>query len=112
RRVGCSLLVQAVHWIWRLSDEGRGRLRANALRVPAPFSESCWAWVAPSSVYFGKGWVDDNTDALLERAYGANSRRRLVPWADFITVAGIDCNDRDAWIGAIESLGVTDAPKI
>ncbi|MEO2032017.1 MAG: hypothetical protein ABGZ35_08020, partial [Planctomycetaceae bacterium] len=111
RGSGGSLLVQAVNWIWRLSDEGRDRLRKDALRVPVP-SDSEWVWVAPSSVYFAKGWVDDDTDALLETAYGFDPLKRIVPWDVFVEETGADPGDREAWIGALESLGVSATPKI
>ena len=112
RQTGMRLLRQAIEWLWELSDTGRERLTRDALRVPVLMADKSWAWVPPSSVYFGPDWLREPLTRLLQEAYGHDPHRLLVPWVDFATNPGIPIQDQDDWIGAMELLGVSKSPKI
>lgn len=112
RQNGIRLLRQAVRWLWVLSESGRARLAKDALRVPASAPDGHWAWIPPSSAYFGSGWLDEPVDTLLRAAYGDGMHRRLVSWPDFSAALGIETEERNAWVGALEFLGVSRSPKM
>lgn len=114
KRTGIRLLRQAVRWLWALSETGRERLtRArDALRIPALCEGESWMWIRPSMAYFGRGWLSDPTDSFLHESYGHELERILLPWKPFSSDFNISDEDRDAWIGALELLGVSRSPKI
>lgn len=109
---GIRLLRQAMHWLWALSETGRERLTRDALRVPALDAGGSWMWIRPSMTYFGRGWFGEPTDALLHESYGHELERLLLPWESFSSSFGVSDEDRDAWIGALELLGVSRSPKL
>ncbi|OQB81201.1 MAG: hypothetical protein BWX88_04335 [Planctomycetes bacterium ADurb.Bin126] len=112
RQIGGKLLRQAVQWLLRLSDTGRGRLTRDALRVPAPAEDQAWVWVPPSGVYFGPGWTEEPCNSLLQEAYGHEPSRLLISWDAFAAEVGIPDDDRDDWLTALETIGVSRSPKI
>ena len=109
---GIRLLRQAMHWLLALSETGRERLTRDALRVPVLGTDGSWIWASPSSTYFGCGWLGEPTDSLLHESYGHELGRLLLPWEPFSSNFGIIGEDRDAWIGALELLGVSRSPKL
>jgi hypothetical protein len=109
---GIKLLRQAIQWLWALSETGRERLTTDALRVPALDPGGSWKWVPPSTTYFGRGWFGDPTDSLLQECYGHESGRLFLPWEQFSREFGVTNDDRGAWIGALELLGVSRSPKL
>ena len=109
---GIRLLRQAVQWLWALSESGRERLTKDALRVPVVGASGAWAWVAPSTTYFGSGWLGTPFDSLLLEAYGHEPARLLVPCQQFSIDFGMRDEERDAWIGAFELLGISRSPKV
>jgi hypothetical protein len=109
---GIRLLRQVMHWLWALSETGRERLTRDALRVPVPGASGSWIWVPPSMTYFGSGWLGDPTDSLLQESYGHEPGRLLLPWEPFSSAFGVTNEDRDAWIGALELLGISRSPKL
>ena len=114
KQSGIRLLRQAIRWLWALSETGRERLtRArDALRIPALCEGGSWLWIRPSVAYFGRGWLGDPTDSFLHESYGHELERILLPWVPFSSDFNISDEDRDAWIGALELLGVSRSPKI
>lgn len=111
-QMGIRLLRQAVQWLWALSESGRQRLTKDALRVPVAGPSGSWAWVPPNSTYFGAGWLGQHFDSLLQEAYGRDSVRLLVPWSVFAARFDLSDADREAWIGALELLGISRSPKL
>jgi hypothetical protein len=109
---GIRLLQQAIQWLWALSETGRERLTKDALRVPVLGAGGSWTWVPPSMTYFGRGWLGDLTDFLLQESYGHEPERLFLPWEQFSRDFGVAGDDRDAWIGALELLGVSRSPKL
>src|SRR5438132_3064755 len=109
---GIRLLRQAVQWLWALSESGRERLTKDALRVPVVGASGAWTWVTPSATYFGSGWLETQVDSLLLEAYGHKPTRLLVPWPQFSIDFGVCDEERNAWIGALELLGVSRSPKV
>ena len=109
---GIRLLRQAIQWLWALSETGRERLTKDALRVPVLGAGGSWTWVPPSITYFGRGWLGDPTDSLLQESYGHEPERLFLPWEQFSRDFGVAGDDRDAWIGALELLGVSRSPKL
>lgn len=112
RENGIRLLRQAVKWLWTLSEAGRARLTKDALRVPVTVTNGIWAWKPPCDTYFGSGWFVDPVDRLLREAYSHDPGRRICPWSDFARSFGVETEERDAWIGAMELLGVSRSPKL
>jgi len=109
---GIRLLRQAIRWLWALSETGRERLTRDALRIPALSAGESWMWIRPSVAYFGRGWLGDPADSLLHESYGHVLERILLPWVPFSSDFNISDEDRDAWIGALELLGVSRSPKL
>lgn len=109
---GIKLLRQAIQWLWALSETGRERLTADALRVPVLGAGGSWTWVPPNMTYFGRGWLGDQTDSLLQESYGHEPERLLLPWEEFSRDFVVADDERDAWIGALELLGVSRSPKL
>jgi hypothetical protein len=112
KQSGIRLLRQAIQWLWALSETGRERLTRDALRVPVRGASLVWKWVPPSTTYFGQGWIGDPTDGLLNGCYGEESNRLILPWEEFCLDFKVRSDDRDAWIGALEQLGVSRSPKL
>lgn len=112
KQSGIRLLRQAIQWLWALSETGRDRLTRDALRVPVRGTSETWKWVPPSTTYFGQGWFGDPTDLLLNECYGEESSRLVLPWEEFCLDFKAPSDDRDAWIGALELLGVSRSPKL
>lgn len=112
KQSGIRLLRQAIQWLWALSETGRDRLTRDALRVPVRGTSAAWKWVPPSTTYFGQGWFGDPTDLLLNECYGEEPSRLVLPWEEFCLDFKAPSEDRDAWIGALELLGVGRSPKL
>jgi hypothetical protein len=111
RQLGVELLRQVVIWLWGVTDTGKNRIERDAVRVPVIGDNGSWKWVAPNDVYFGPGWLEPRSSRLLNQAYGDKVGRFLLPWHEFSKAFDI-AKARDAWIGALETLGVSRAPKI
>lgn len=109
---GIKLLRQAIQWLWALSETGRERLTKDALRVPVLGAGGSWTWVPPSMTYFGRGWFGNPADSLLQESYGHEPERLFLPWEQFSHHFGVAGDERDAWIGALELLGVSRSPKL
>jgi len=112
KKNGTKLLRQAIQWLWALSETGRERLSKDALRVPVLGAGGFWTWVLPSVTYFGRGWFGSPADSLLQESYGHEPERLFLPWEEFSRDFGVAGDERDAWIGALEFLGVSRSPKL
>src|SRR5262249_43997349 len=107
-----SLLAQAVRWACRMRERSLGSIRADELRVPVACDDGVWRWAPPDTLYFGPGWLDDDsTETLLEQAYGGPEGRRAMPWGMLASALGPDA-DRASWVEGFRRLGVIEAPRV
>jgi len=107
----CQLLRLAAGWLAAMRERSRARVNRGNLLVPVagPTGQS---WESTLGVYFGRGWLDGNTDSLLEEAYGSSGRSRLVPWRGFSALLGDAAPELDEWVGVMRALGVAARPRI
>jgi len=107
----CQLLRLAAAWLNTMREKSRERVTLDNLLVPVAGPTGC-LWESPSDIYFGPGWLDSDTDSLLEEAYGASSRLRLVPWQEFGALSGCYDARLEEWAGIMRTLGVAARPRI
>ena len=107
----CQLLRLAAAWLTAMKDASRARVNRGNLLVPVAGENGC-SWESPSGVYFGSGWLDRDTDGLLEEAYGSSSRSRVVPWPEFAAMSRDDDPRLEEWVGVMRSVGVAARPRI
>lgn len=109
-REAIDLLGMVADWA---HARGITTLPVSSLRVPTVGQNpDNWTWSAPTRVYFGEGWQDADTDALLALAYRKSPGRLLVPWSEFAAGAVADEDGRERWINALRTLGVSLHPRV
>lgn len=105
------LLELAARWT-ETKDARKGpRIRFEELLVPT-LSDGKWIWHPPDNVYGGSGWQAGKDGELMDAAYGAIPKRRLVPWKDFAARGRYSDDFVGWWRDAMVRFGVLTTPKI
>ena len=106
-----EVLAQIANWLHNMRPGPREMVDFQGIRVPVVGEGNQWEWVAPIGVYFGNGWLGDEIDELIERAYSEGGSFRLPSLSSFQTQAGRNV-DRDVWRSRFRAVGVLDAPRL
>ncbi len=111
-REGVELLELAARWLSRMNLKSIEEVRLDQLRVPGSSGHGSWEWVPPTSCYFGDGWLDSETEALIIKAYGGRKGGRIIPWDAFVSFAPEYFRDISQARAAFERFGVCAKPRL
>ena len=106
-----AVLAKIADWLHDMKQGRREVIDFKKIRVPVAGKGEHWDWVAPIDVYFGDGWLGNEIDELIEKAYSGDDSRRLPSLSSFQSLTGNDVSS-EIWRIRFATVGVMDAPRL